>query len=623
MTPAITLDEMNSALKALDPGAKMGGITYSLTTNNALSQDEPWWVFMPYGTWSNYSQGATPEIAPLEEAFLRVLDQIPPGDCFLDFTYLGDPDPETVVRFFDDPVATRKIAAVLKDFINNFDPDHSLVIRYLVGDPLAKDAASDGFVVALFAQGLTNPKATLYYGNFSPTFTVPTETVAQVHPSLGHFVEGLWARIVAAAREVADEVHEFLAGIDRDTLDGWIVRHLNSLGIFTGNWNHAKMFAANGRSLVQGGANYWGEYATGFPWLFDTSIVMTGDAVGDAHRFADYMWHYLGVAPAGDPHVSQATPLVGVRPEFKSAQAPMYSGPTTPTGSLKALAVGKNGFGSLDTLAFPAQIVDALRDFHLSIAAAVATARQNPPEAIPRMVAAVSDDNPDYQAHLAKLGLAPAYWASRHARNLAVRSARRSVHLTQQKLVLDDLMTDDTEFPKLVHEINDALDCKWDGYVRPWDFYVALVTALATMSESDPASIPGVRIVCSWSSTAEGGYEDFMDVPEFHQQLADLMTGMRTLGVINFAGPADEVVRSFLTYKRISLQTDRPGHGNHSKVVVVDGSLMYVGSDNAYPSYNAEFGFWFDDARSIGNYLSQYWDGDPGLWSIARTISQS
>ena len=40
---------------------------------------------------------------------------------------------------------------------------------------------------------------------------------------------------------------------------------------------------------------------------------------------------------------------------------------------------------------------------------------------------------------------------------------------------------------------------------------------------------------------------------------------------------------------------------NHSKVVCVDDELLYIGSDNAYPSYNEEHGVWIKDQTAIKN----------------------
>ena len=47
----------------------------------------------------------------------------------------------------------------------------------------------------------------------------------------------------------------------------------------------------------------------------------------------------------------------------------------------------------------------------------------------------------------------------------------------------------------------------------------------------------------------------------------------------------------------------------------MDDAVCYIGSDNAYPSYNPEFGIWVDDPASLQAFISQYWNG---LWTFAR-----
>ena len=52
---------------------------------------------------------------------------------------------------------------------------------------------------------------------------------------------------------------------------------------------------------------------------------------------------------------------------------------------------------------------------------------------------------------------------------------------------------------------------------------------------------------------------------------------------------------------------------NHSKVVIVDESLCYIGSDNAYPSVlDAEFGAWLEDPAATASLVEGFWTG---LWN--------
>lgn len=55
---------------------------------------------------------------------------------------------------------------------------------------------------------------------------------------------------------------------------------------------------------------------------------------------------------------------------------------------------------------------------------------------------------------------------------------------------------------------------------------------------------------------------------------------------------------------------------NHSKVVCVDDKLLYIGSDNIYPSYNEEHGVWIDDDATIKAWKEKIWTE---LWDH-RTI---
>jgi phosphatidylserine/phosphatidylglycerophosphate/cardiolipin synthase-like enzyme len=61
---------------------------------------------------------------------------------------------------------------------------------------------------------------------------------------------------------------------------------------------------------------------------------------------------------------------------------------------------------------------------------------------------------------------------------------------------------------------------------------------------------------------------------------------------------------------------------NHCKVTSVDGKLLYVGSDNAYPNYNEEHGIWIDDEAAItawrtDNFEKRWSDA----WSVAADLT--
>jgi hypothetical protein len=64
-----------------------------------------------------------------------------------------------------------------------------------------------------------------------------------------------------------------------------------------------------------------------------------------------------------------------------------------------------------------------------------------------------------------------------------------------------------------------------------------------------------------------------------------------------------------LSYRPVASNGDptQDGHANHAKVAIVDDALLYVGSDNAYPSYNVEFGLWIGDEPSVQAFVNDYW----------------
>ena len=73
---------------------------------------------------------------------------------------------------------------------------------------------------------------------------------------------------------------------------------------------------------------------------------------------------------------------------------------------------------------------------------------------------------------------------------------------------------------------------------------------------------------------------------------------------------ADELVRKWMLVRRIG---SRFGPNSiHTKTVCVDEQLLYVGSDNLYPSYNEEHGIWVDDKAALSDWVENFWKA---MWS--------
>lgn len=68
---------------------------------------------------------------------------------------------------------------------------------------------------------------------------------------------------------------------------------------------------------------------------------------------------------------------------------------------------------------------------------------------------------------------------------------------------------------------------------------------------------------------------------------------------------ADELVRKWMVVRRIG---SRFGPNSiHTKTLCVDEQIVYVGSDNLYPSYNEEHGIWVDDKATVSDWVENFW----------------
>lgn len=80
------------------------------------------------------------------------------------------------------------------------------------------------------------------------------------------------------------------------------------------------------------------------------------------------------------------------------------------------------------------------------------------------------------------------------------------------------------------------------------------------------------------------------------------------------ASAADELVRKWFWVRRIG--SDLGPNSIHTKTVCVDEQLLYVGSDNLYPSYNEEHGIWVDDKAALLDWNEGFWKP---MWSKLKT----
>lgn len=64
-------------------------------------------------------------------------------------------------------------------------------------------------------------------------------------------------------------------------------------------WNHGKILAVNGQTLMTGGINYYDEYtSSAMHDIADSVVQIQGEAAISAHRWADYFWRYDNHEPS-------------------------------------------------------------------------------------------------------------------------------------------------------------------------------------------------------------------------------------------------------------------------------------------------------------------------------------
>ena len=83
-----------------------------------------------------------------------------------------------------------------------------------------------------------------------------------------------------------DDITANLNKLDGKTLTDY----LTNASLPAISWNHAKIVAINGKTMMTGGGNYWREYIGSAHDIIDHQVKVRGDAAISAHKYADYFW---------------------------------------------------------------------------------------------------------------------------------------------------------------------------------------------------------------------------------------------------------------------------------------------------------------------------------------------
>ena len=251
------------------------------------------------------------------------------------------------------------------------------------------------------------------------------------------------------------------------------------------------------------------------------------------------------------------------------------------------------------------------------------------------------------------LNVNPNAWASRFARVCAIANAKESVILCQQRIACPPYGGQD-----VTNKLNDWMSLRdpnlWNGYLWPFgkllslalissetdltptDLLIAFGYALARTRNSKNGS---AKIAIVLATHRSGGnrkdWEDSASINDLKKNLKAVMRGMAALDVYTSHIPTffsnakavgdvfthvdpvperliDKVVDEQFQVRRAL--GNNTWYYNHSKIVCVDDRLLYVGSDNAYPSFNEEHGAWIEDAAEVASWRKKFWDE---MWARA------
>lgn len=627
---AISLEDLDNAVSQVDFSQIYRTVSYGLSENNELNIDTPWWISTP-AEHPTFVEPPRPGVKPppnrLQQAIIDCIPTEQSEDCFIDIMHLGPPGNNS--SFFNDPTAETTIVKSLDEYLRNFPP-RSLTIRFLEGFETPITPNTSTIVRAFLDNPTISRHARFFYGNFSPSFQsdgLKGKIANLICPSIEL---GLVGKVVQKILDLLSGIVDFLTPGLKQKLVGWVIAFVKTLR----NWNHAKMFAINGKHLITGGFNFLDQYLTvpdtgnANTSIFDISMSITGDAAVQAHHFANYFWSYLNHRPCTDESSWLVGREPGTGPELKPMRAPKFEQTVTQyQGNTRAFLAGKSGNWPRHRVGFPAQMFDAIRDFVMNVLVAIAERQSSSdPNTTFKVIQSLSDSDSHFAAVLKVLDVSPATWASKYARNFAISNAQKSVRLSQHTIEDSTLMRD-LGYSTLVASINEYVEKnilsdeekrtpEWDGNLHPYHLYYSLAQALSNISRNPH---PGNQVSIILSSKVEMGlfyhrneFENPRDQVEnvntdekFRRRLASLLVQMKSSGSI----PQDQNIPELLE-RLVLVDIDDKNRGNiynHSKLVVVDDSVCYIGSDNTYSAYLEEFGIWIEDRDSIQRFIDEYW----------------
>ena len=357
------------------------------------------------------------------------------------------------------------------------------------------------------------------------------------------------------------------------------------------SWNHAKIVAVDGRTVLVGGHNMWSEdYLVAEP-VHDVSMLVHGGAAIDAHHHADRLWDYVcdhrgglvavssfvyrGGSAAIEPDCLETMRMPPAAPDSKPRDSkPRDSKPrdSKPAGSKPGDAnPGDSKPG--DAKPRDSKPADAKPGDAKPGAAMLATGR----------LGAGMTDHFGNQDDL--------------ARDLIFGAARHGIVAAQQDVAFGMPGKHAPIYPELT--------------LKAWAEFML-------------AGCGDVFLVLSNLGARGHGPNDYSNGVPLQAVAEKMLTVAQAHSSLSRPALVDLLCRHFhLAPFRFGPDASWPGGaaiGNHAKFWMVDGRYFYLGSDNLYPVDLQEFGYIVDDGVAAAQLRRAYWD-PLWRWSRAAAIS--
>ena len=337
------------------------------------------------------------------------------------------------------------------------------------------------------------------------------------------------------------------------------------------SWNHSKIVAADGEVAFVGGINMWDKsYLQSRNPITDVGVVVQGPAAADSQKFLDVLWRYAYAdsLPVRFLDVVQtkiiATPNIDLTKYLSIAPE---RGPAV--GDVRVMAVGRAAY---------------IADQFIATDRVSGRKIDNPVSAADQKIANWWVTSTPMNGPTTFPGRNT--WDGNNPSDTALRSlidsAQTSVVISQQTM----------EYPQ----------GKLGEYEIDTPSYdVRLFDALARKVRDGVA----VTIIVSAEDRKSGDYRGRPDwTTDVMLSRLTTLTGSRAAAVA--AASRSLLVAPFRYSDASQWPGTNEGPGLHNKVIQVDDRAIYVGSQNAYPDEQQEYGYIIEDRAAVADFNRVY-----------------